>query len=96
MAAGFVDADRVAPKPVPPSTDFYRAEFLKHRECLNRQREYFSEGAITAADCAIALVLNRLEYLCTKDNASQVIGQLLRTFDVVTGLSAWSDPKRTH
>ena len=96
MAARFVDADRVRQTPVPPSTDFYRAEFLKHRECLERQREYFSERAITAADGAIALVLNRLDSLCTKDNASQVIGQLLKTFDVVTGLSAWSEPKQLH
>jgi hypothetical protein len=96
MAARFVDADRVSPTPVPPLTDFYRAEFLRHRECLERQREYFSERAITAADGAIALVLNRLEHLCAKDNAPQVIGRLLRTFDVVTGLSAWSEPKQMH
>lgn len=96
MAARFVDADRVSKTPVPTLTDFYRAEFLKHRECLERQREYFSERAITAADGAIALVLNRLEHLCAKENAPQVIGRLLRTFDVVTGLSAWSDPKQLH
>jgi hypothetical protein len=96
MAAGFVDADRVAKALVPTPNDFYRAEFLKHRACLERQREYFSERAITAADGAIALVLNRLDHLCAKDNASQVIGQLLKTFDLVTGLSAWSEPKQLH
>lgn len=96
MAARFVDADRVPQTPVPPLTDFYRAEFLKHRECLERQREYYSEGAITAADGAIALVLTRLDCLCAKENAQQVIGRLLRTFDIVTGLSAWSDPQQLH
>ena len=96
MAARFVDADRVTTTTVPPLTDFYRAEFLKHRQCLERQREYYSERAITAADGAIALVLTRLDHLCAKDNAPQVIGRLLRTFDVVTGLSAWSEPKQMH
>ena len=37
-----------------------------------------------------------LEQLCTKDDANQVVSTLLKKFDVVTGLSAWSDPKHTH
>ena len=49
--------------------DFYREEFQRHRECLARQREYYSERAITDADGAIARILNRLEHLCAKDDA---------------------------
>ena len=74
-----------------PTADFYREEFLKHRQCLAQQREYYSERAITEAEQAIARVLNELEHLCAKDDADQVISRLLRKFDVVTGLSAWSD-----
>ena len=29
-----------------PLTEFYRQEFLKHQQCLQRQRPYFSESAI--------------------------------------------------
>lgn len=76
--------------------DFYRAEFLKHRECLALQREYYSERAITDADGAIARILNQLEHLCAKDDADQVMSTLLRKFDVVTNLSGWSDPKQYH
>jgi hypothetical protein len=76
-------------------SDFYREEFLKHREWLARQREYFSERAITDADGAIALVLNQLEHLCAKDDGDKVIRTLLRKFDVVTGLSA-SEPLQYH
>ncbi len=76
--------------------EFYRQEFIRHRECLARQREYFSEGAITDADQALARVLNELERLCACDNADQVIAGLLRKFNAVTGLSAWSDPKQLH
>src|SRR3954470_15816856 len=77
-------------------SDFYREEFLKHRARLAQQREYYSERAITDADGAIARVLSELDHLCAKDNAQQVMSKLLRTFDVVTGLSAWSDPKQLH
>ncbi len=94
--ARFVSPDRVSSAPVNLQTDFYREEFLKHRECLARQREYYSERAITDADGAIARILNQLEHLCAKDDADQVMSQLLRKFDVVTGLSAWSDPRQLH
>jgi len=76
--------------------DFYREEFIRHRQCLAQQREYFSERAISNADEALARVLGKLEQLCAKDDADQVIGRLLRTFNAVTGLSAWSDPKKLH
>jgi len=76
-------------------SDFYREELLKHRECLARQREYFSERAITDADGAIARILNELENLCAKDDADKVMSTLLRKFDIVTGLSA-SEPLQYH
>jgi hypothetical protein len=75
--------------------DFYREEFLKHRECLARQREFYSERAITNADGAIALVLQQLDALCARENAQQVMSRLLRTFDTVTGLSAL-EPRQYH
>jgi hypothetical protein len=93
--ARFVGPDRVSSAPI-LLTDFYREEFLKHRQCLALQREYYSERAITDADGAISRVLSELENLCAKDDADQLMSSLLRKFDVVTGLSAWSDPKNYH
>jgi hypothetical protein len=92
--ARVVDPSRVSSVPV--LSDFYRQEFLKHRECLAQQREYYSERAIADADCAICKVLSELEHLCVRDDADAVITSLLRKFDVVTGLSAWTDPKTYH
>ena len=91
----------VPPVSVPRSrvtvpADFYREEFIRHRKCLAEQREYFSERAISDADRALDQVLGKLDQLCAKDDAEQVIGRLLRTFNAVTGLSAWSDPKKLH
>jgi hypothetical protein len=79
-----------------PLTDFYRQEFIRHRQCLAAQREYFSEQAITDADQALARVLNQLEQLCAKDDGDAVIAALLRQFNAVTGLSAWTDPSQLH
>ena len=94
--ARVVSPDRVLSAPVNLPSDFYREEFIKHRECLKRQREYFSERAISDADHALALVLGRLEQLCAKDDAEQLMRRLLRQFNAVTGLSGWSDPKQLH
>jgi hypothetical protein len=40
--------------------------------------------------------MGQLEQLSTQDNAPQLVSSLLKKFDVVTGLSSWSDPKQTH
>jgi hypothetical protein len=79
-----------------PLTEFYREEFIKHQRCLQHQRPYFSESAITDVEAALARIMGQLEQLCTKENADQLVSSLLKQFDVVTGLSAWSDPNHTH
>ena len=94
--AHIVSSGRVSGAHVSVPADFYRQEFIKHRECLARQREYFSELAISNADQALTRVLNQLEQICACDNAEQLIAGLLRKFNAVTGLSAWSDPKQLH
>ena len=63
---------------------------------LQRQRAYYSESAITDVEAALSKIIGKLEQLSTQDNAPQLIGSLLKKFDVVTGLSAWSDPKHLH
>ena len=94
--ARIVSSGRLSSVHVSVPADFYRQEFIKHRECLERQREYFSEVAISSADEALGRVINQLEQLCKCDNADQLIARLLRKFNAVTGLSAWSDPKQLH
>ena len=79
-----------------PRTEFYREEFLKHHQCLQRQRPYYSESAITDVEGALTRIMGQLEQLCSKENADELVSSLLKQFDVVTGLSSWSDPKQTH
>ena len=85
---------RTAPSRV--LADFYREEFVKHQRCLEEQREYYSNSAITEVEEALTRIISQLEYLSVKQDADQVVSRLLREFDVVTGLSAWSDPRHTH
>lgn len=90
-----VSSKRISSLP-PLITDFYREEFIRHRQCLQAQREYFSEQAIDGADRALALVLGQLDRLCAQDDADRVMSALLKQFNAVTGLSAWSDPPQRH
>ena len=86
------------PKARPGSnlTDFYREEFLKHRRCLEQQREYDSDSAIMPVEAALTRILSQLDRLSTKQDADQFVSGLLRKFNVVTGLSRWTDPKNLH
>ncbi len=77
-------------------TAFYREEFLKHRQCLELQREYFSERAIRAVDAALGRIMQQLEELCSRENADEVVSRLLKKLDLVTNLSAWTDPRHVH
>jgi hypothetical protein len=75
---------------------FYREEFLKHHQRLQEQREHFSEQAICGVERALQRVMADLEQLSVKADADEVMARLLREFDGVTGLSAWSDPLKVH
>ncbi len=79
-------------------TDFYREEFLKHQELLQRQRESYSECTIFEMDAALQRVMARVDELCAQGDADvdSVVSRLLRTFDGVTKLSVWSAPTNTH
>jgi hypothetical protein len=75
---------------------FFREEFAKHSQCLEEQREYYSELAIRQAEDALQRIMSQLEQLCLRDDACEVVGQLLRQLDVVTNLSAWTEVRTLH
>jgi hypothetical protein len=79
-----------------PIIEFYREEFIKHHRCLQEHRPYYSESAITDVETALKKIISDLEQLSLKDNAPQLVSNLLKKFDIVTGLSNWSDTKHTH
>ena len=77
-------------------SNFYREEFLKCQRCLEQQRECYSERTISEMEKALTRVMEQLDRLCAHADADKVVSHLLRRFDVVTRLSAWSDPRHTH
>ena len=77
-------------------SNFYREEFIKCQRCLDQQREYYSESAVMDVEEALTKVMAQLDRLCAADDADQVVSRLLRQFDVVTGLSAWTDPRQVN
>jgi len=79
-----------------PVSNFYREEFAKCQRCLEQQREFYSHDTITDVERALTKVMSQLDRLSTKADADQVVSRLLRQFDVLTGLSAWSDPRHIH
>ncbi|MSO63079.1 MAG: hypothetical protein EXQ50_13485 [Acidobacteria bacterium] len=88
--------DNAVPASVSALSEFYREEFLKHHRCLQEQREYFSAQAINSAEAALLKIIAEVDRLSEEANADQVVARLLREFDVVTGLSGWSDPCKVH
>ena len=79
-------------------TNSTREEFLKHQKCLQRQRESYSECTMIEMEAALRRVIARVDELCLQGEADVdlVVSRLLRTFDGVTKLSAWSEPTNTH
>ena len=88
--------DNAVPASVSALSEFYREEFLKHHRCLQEQREYYSAQAINSAEAALLKIIAEVDRLSEEANADQVVARLLREFDVVTGLSGWSDPYKVH
>lgn len=88
--------DHAAPPVVSTLIEFYREEFLKHHQCLQAQRESFSAQAIENAENALLKIIADLDRLFEDPKAEDVVAKLLKEFDVVTGLSGWSDSCKVH
>ena len=79
-----------------PRAEFYREELLKHQQCLDAQREYYSARAVAEVEQAIGQTLARLDQLCNHCDCDHIVSCLLRKLDQVTNLSGWSDRKTLH
>ena len=74
------------PKPRPPSAI---------REPFSWSR-FFPEVRNEDSEEALMRTLEQVECLCKREDANQVIGELLQKFDAVTNLSAWTDQQHLH
>jgi hypothetical protein len=76
--------------------EFYREELIKHKQCLQIQREFYSARAVDSAENALNRVLGELDRVCRHKDAEVLLGHLLQQFDSVTGLSGWTDPRKVN
>jgi hypothetical protein len=76
--------------------DFYREEFVKLQECLQRQRESFPEGVVSDCECALLRVMAGLDELCARHDADHLVGCLLERFGLLARLASWDDPRQVH
>ena len=53
MSGSLTDARHASAYQTISLTDFYREEFLKHRRCLEEQRECYTECAIAQVEAAL-------------------------------------------
>ena len=77
-------------------TAFFRAELARHRQCLELQREYYSDRAIADVQRAIGRLMSHLDRFCAHEHGDRLVCRLLRTIDGVTRLSVWSEQRKTH
>jgi hypothetical protein len=77
-------------------SSFFREELLKHQQCLQRHREYYTERTMSDVEAALDRLVTELEWLCLREDAEQFVSSVLKQLDVVTGLSAWAPPQNFH
>ena len=75
---------------------FYREELFRHWQCLEQQREQYSDKAIADIECALGKLMLRVDALCGDERGQEVVAQLLCKIDGVTRLSSWSKSTRIH
>lgn len=87
---------RVPPHVSAARTAFYREELVKHRRCLELQREYYSDRAIADVQHAIGRLMSQMDRFCAHEHGDRLVSRLLRAIDGVTRLSVWSQQRKTH
>ena len=69
-------------------SNFYREEFVRHKNRLERQRAFFSEDQYGEIESVLNRLIDDIDRICETDNFGEVAGHLLQRIDTVTNLSA--------
>jgi len=75
---------------------FYRQQLFRHWQCLEQQRDQYSDKAIADIECALGKLILRVDSLCDDERGHKVVAKLLCKIDCVTRLSSWSKSTRIH
>ena len=69
-------------------SDFYREEFLRHKNRLEYQRSFFAEKTFEEIESVLNRIINEMDRICEVENFEELASHLLHRIDVVTNLSA--------
>jgi hypothetical protein len=69
-------------------SDFYREEFVRHKNRLECQRTFFSENTYEEIEAILNRIITEIDRICEVDNFEELASHLLYRIDIVTNLSA--------
>ena len=75
---------------------FYRQQLCRHWQCVEQQRDCYSDKAVADIARALSKLLFSVDSLCDDERGHILVAQLLFNIDGVTRLSSWSKQPRIH
>jgi hypothetical protein len=69
-------------------SEFYRAEFLRHKTRLEYQRTFFAEGTYEEIEGVLNRIISEMDRICEVENFEELASHLLHRIDIVTNLSS--------
>ena len=68
--------------------EFYREEFLRHKNRLEYQRPFFAEKTYEEIESVLNRIIGEMDKICDVENFEELASHLLHRIDVVTNLSS--------
>ena len=68
-------------------SNFYREEFLRHKNRLEYQRPFFADKTYEEIETVLDRIITEIDKICEVENFEELASHLLQRFDVVTNLS---------
>ena len=68
-------------------SDFYREEFLRHKNRLEFQRAFFAEKTYEDIEAVLNRIIGEMDRICEVENFEELASHLLQRIDGVTNLS---------
>ena len=69
-------------------SNFYREEFVRHKNRLEYQRSFFAEDTYGEIESVLNRIIDEIDRICESENFGEIAGHLLQRIDTVTNLSA--------
>ena len=85
IVARFMDLVNAKRKQI---SEFYREEFLRHKNRLECQRTFFAEQTYEEIENVLNRLITEIDHICEAENFEELASHLLQRIDVVTNLSS--------